>query len=129
MSHPTDHRTTGSEHRFDDAFRAWAGRPPATPARQAGRRVADRLPAQSHFQGARRLAVAAALVAAVGAALLLRWTGAPGHDTARSLADVSRATPALGAAAPSGGDVLVIDLDSATTLYLNLDGPHRPAPN
>lgn len=116
---------------FDDALRRWATRPPRTPAATAARRIEDRLPPRRAFARAhaRRplLAVAAAVVAAIGLAVLLTWGGSgtpagsarPGTD--RPLAATTPAAASAPSAVPSS-NVLVIDLDERTTLYLDLDG-------
>jgi len=132
VNDPTQRPTKGADQsppetsdRFDAAFRAWAANAPATPAHQAGRRIAGRLPTRTRFPEIRRLAVAAALVAALGTALVLRWVGLPGDDATRPAADHASVIPTTGTAAAPDGDVLVIDLDPQTPLYLNLSGPGR----
>lgn len=132
MNDPTRPRTDDAGRqsaqetgRFDEVFRAWASRPPATPAHRAGRRIAERVPARTRFPEIRRLAVAAALLAVVGLAAVLRWTGAPTEELVGSTQDVASVLPGTGAAVAPGGDVLVIDLDPETPLYLNLAGTDR----
>jgi len=132
VNDPTQRPTNGTDQsppetsdRFEVAFRAWAANAPATPAHQAGRRIAERLPMRTRFPEIRRLAVAAALVAAIGTALVLRWTGLPGGDDAHPSSDTAPVVPTTGTAATPDGDVLVIDLDPQTPLYLNLSGPGR----
>lgn len=109
--------------RFDGALRAWADRPPRTAPDEAARQIGERLPErrQARARPAVRLAVAlaaAALVAAVGVAV---WLGPAGSE----LGPADRA-PDSGAGPPSGvpvapaGDVLVIELDPETTLYMTL---------
>lgn len=130
---PARSAAQSDDARFDEALRAWAARPPATPADRAAQRVAERLPGRTTTRPAafRRLAVAASLVAAAGLALVLALVSGPGGpsgpapapDANHPAADspVARAVPP----SPSG-DVLVIDLDPRTTLYLNLNGSGAP---
>jgi hypothetical protein len=107
--------------RFEDALRRWAARPPVTPAADAARRLEARLAARADRADrpravkARlaRLAVAAAAVLAVGLAIVLGTDSPDAPDT--PAADVPRGAPA-----PTGDEVLVIDLDDETTLYMNL---------
>ncbi|MEM8994265.1 MAG: hypothetical protein AAGF23_05680 [Acidobacteriota bacterium] len=113
--------------RFDDALKAWAGKPPRRTPRDAARDVLRRLP-----DGPRRrpspprrrvwawtganVAAAAALVAIVG----LRFAPAP-YPT--SVASAPRALEAP----PLPEDVILMWLDSETPLYLSV--PSSPAPS
>jgi hypothetical protein len=118
--------------RFDAALRSWAAHAPRTEPGEAARRIAPRLP-ERRLAGRRSVAgrpglwlAAAALVLAMGLAALLVGPFSPLGD---------RPPPADGAAPPPGvpvapaGDVLVIELDSETTLYMTLghgtDNPSR----
>lgn len=115
---------------LDEALRRWGSRPPATPAAEAARRLEVRLTKPPpRFLGARRgrrtvrrVAIAATLVLAVALGLIL---GRPGADRG---AGASPDPPP--ATAPPAPDVLVIDLDDRTTLYMNLarSGPELGSP-
>lgn len=114
--------------RFDAALRRWAERPPGTPAAEAARRIESRLPPRHRRRGGavRRipwaaLTAAAVLAAAVGLGALffggLPETAPPASGPAVAAPE---APPSPEAPAAPGGDVLVIDLDERTTLYMNL---------
>lgn len=107
------------EDRFDEALRRWAARPPRTPAAEAARRIEERLPERSGRTGLawRSLAAAAVLAAAVGLVALLAPSPTEGPSEAGAAPEAPLAVQAPPAPA---GDVLVIDLDERTTLYLNL---------
>lgn len=105
--------------RFDRALRAWAERPPRTPPAEAARRIVGELPEQRPAARARptvRLGLAAAAaIFVIGLTVFLGPARGPG-----------RGGPDAGTAPPPGvpvspaGDVLVIELDSETLLYMNL---------
>jgi hypothetical protein len=122
MSSQSPRRPGTPEDRFDAAFRSWAERPPRTAPEEAARRLASRLP-ERRLAGRRSLAgrpalwlAAAAVALAAGLALVVGSLG-PRWE---------RRAPAEAAAPPAGvplaptGDVLVIELDSETTLYMTL---------
>jgi hypothetical protein len=134
---PADPTERRKDERFDEALRAWASRPPATPAPQAARRIADRLPERGgllrsqRWMGRRtptiprRMALAATVVLAAGVALVLGLVlGSNGIDAPPPTGDGPIAAVTTPPPTPPG-DVLVIDLDPRTTLYLNLGGPTR----
>ena len=129
MSSQSPRRPEAPDDRFDAAFRSWAGRPPRIGPEEAAGRLASRLPERLSdrrsrwVHAGRRPALwlaAAAVLLAVGLAALRVGPFSPLGD---------RPPPADGAApsaavplAPAG-DVLVIDLDPETTLYMTLGGP------
>jgi len=128
---------SADERAFDRAFARWAARPPETPASIAARRIEHRLPAPKRprrllpiaprSRGGRRFALAAAALVAVGLALTLSWallrTGPPAPFSLPSTPPDKPARAAEALPVRGGSDnVLVIDLDARTTLYLNLGG-------
>jgi hypothetical protein len=129
--HPPDRPHTdprGPDDAFDAALRSWAERPPRTPPEEAARRLALGLPERlPHRRWARSGAAlrpalwlaAAAVILALGLAGLL----GPHLDRQAPAASVDR--PA-GAPTALGGDLLVIELDPETTLYLELSGGDEP---
>jgi hypothetical protein len=108
------------DRRFEEALRAWAGRPPRTPPEEAARRIAERLPerraAHKPVLRAVVLLAAAVFVLAVGLALFLGPLG-PGRSPEPAGAG---ATPPAGVPVAPAGDVLVLELDAETTLYMTL---------
>ena len=119
MSSQSPRRPGTPMDRFDAAFRSWAERPPRTPPEEAARRLVPRLPARrlaGHRSVAGRPALwlaAAAVVLAVGLTAVLgpRW---------ERRASAEAAAPPAGVPLAPAGDVLVIELDSETTLYMTL---------
>lgn len=122
-SKPTRDPRTERLDRFEGALRAWAGRPPRTPPEEAARRVAERLPERRAFRAwPIRPAVAlaaAAFVAAVGIAV---WLVPSGVENGPQPTEVGTPSPPGVPVAPAG-DVLVIELDPETTLYMTLGDP------
>lgn len=122
MSSRSPDRPTPEERRFEEALRAWGGRPPRTPPEEAARRIAERLPGRRAVRGplarpaVRRVALLAAAVSvlAVGLALYLGPL-APGRA-----ADPAVTAPPAGVPVAPAGDVLVLELDPETTLYMTL---------
>jgi anti-sigma-K factor RskA len=114
--------------RFDAAFRSWAERPPRTAPEEAARRLGSRLPERRlaerrSLAGRPKLWLAAAAVAlAAGLALVV---GSLGPRWERREPAEAAAPPAAVPLAPAG-DVLVIELDPETTLYLDLSGGDEP---
>jgi hypothetical protein len=112
------------DRRFEEALRAWAGRPPRTPPEEAARRIAERLPERRPARGplarpavrAVVLLAAAVFVLAVGLALFLGPL-APGRSPEPAGAG---AAPPAGVPVAPAGDVLVLELDAETTLYMTL---------
>ena len=143
-----DRSGSTAELDFDRALARWASRPPRTPAATAARRIESRLPARrrlfrpfagvSHRTAPRgrrhatpRLAfgtTALALTLAIALALVLGLGRAPRRPcTAVALRAGPHRPPATAPRAaevvPAPGatdDVLVLDLDERTTLYLDL---------
>lgn len=104
--------------RFDRALRTWAERPPRTLPAEAARRIVGELPERLPTARTRPpvrlwLAVAAAIfVVGVGLTLFL----GPARGPARG----APTAPPPGVPVSPAGDVLVIELDSETLLYMNL---------
>lgn len=124
-SPPRDPRAEGPD-RFDEALRAWAGRPPRIPPEEAARRIAERLPepraAAPRRPGVRpavRLAVALAAAVFVLAVGLTLFVGPLGPGRGAESPDAGAAPPSGVPVAPAG-DVLVLELDPETTLYMTL---------
>lgn len=111
-----------ASERFDEALRAWAGRPPRTEPAEAARRIAGRLPDRQPVAAFRlplRLVVAlAAAVLALGVGLAVSL--APERAPGRGVPDAGTTAPSGASLAPAG-DLLVIELDPETTLYMNLN--------
>jgi len=128
---------------FDEAFREWAERPPATSASDAARAVVARLQAAGGL-GKPRLSpawatlVAAVLVLVAGTVSFIHWFGANGLRGTRARlhpnAAAALGTPGLPAtaAAPTGGPTtfavpardadVVLWLDDGTPVYVFLPG-------
>jgi len=145
MSSQSPHHPETPDERFDAALRSWGERAPRTTPEEAARRLADRLPERpagwrpgwlravrfpeglaggAPWRGgtAGRPALwlaAAALVLALGLGLVLGPLG-PFRDP-RLPAEA--AAPPAGVPVAPAGDVLVIELDPQTTLYMTLGGP------
>lgn len=107
------------QHRFDDAFKRWARRPPRTSPEVAAARLRERLPprqARPLFAGgALRLAAAAAgLVLLLGVAWLVSRPG-PVAPPAEELA-----------VPPLDENVVLLWLDRQTPLYLTVAPPAAP---
>lgn len=119
---------------FEEALRTWAERPPATPAAEAARRVAERLdetedtarPAPG--RGWAVLADPRPWLAA--AALVLLGLGLHGLGPAPPPGPDGAAPSLHLAATPDdiaqSSDVVQIALDDTTTLYLHLAPPSAP---
>lgn len=108
---------------FDEALRAWAGRPPRTPPEEAARRIAERLPERrpTGLRPAVRFALALAAAVFVVAVGLAVWLAPLGPDRRPEVrAPGHRSAPPSGVPVAPTGDVLVIELDPETTLYMNL---------
>lgn len=144
MSSQSPRHPATPEDRFDAALRSWAERPPRTAPEEAARRIAARLrerPAARRPGWLRavrfpeRLAgrrpwrggtagrpslwlAAAAVVLALGLGLALGPLG-PGRE-AHPPAEAGGPPPGVPVA--PAGDVLVIELDPETTLYMTLGG-------
>jgi len=125
-----DERETDA--RFDEAFRAWAARPPDRPPAAAAREIRARITARPDIarpDTARprtawpprygwAWATAGVLVLAVGLGGLLR-IGRSGPGTEASPV----ASAALQAAAPLGDGEVLIWLDAETPLFMNFAPP------
>jgi hypothetical protein len=120
MSSQSPRRPGTPEDRFDAAFRSWAERPPRTAPEEAARRIASRLPERRlaerrSLAGRPALWLAAAAVAlAAGLALVVS-----------SLGPRWERRPPAGVPLAPAGDVLVIELDHETTLYMTLGAGSR----
>lgn len=111
---------------FDEALRAWAARPPETPPEEAARRLLGRLPRRRAGASPSRTVAwlaAACLVATLGATLFVLDRG---PEPERPPAGEAPAAAPVPVAPP--GDVLVIELDPETTLYMNLGTGREPGP-
>lgn len=125
MSSRSPDRSSPEDRRFEEALRVWGGRPPRTLPAEAARRIAARLPERRGGRGplarpaVRLVALLAAAVSvlAVGLALYLGPL-APGRA-----ADPALTAPPAGVPVAPAGDVLVLELDPETTLYMNLGDP------
>lgn len=101
--------------RFEDAFRAWAERPPRVPPDEAGRRVVEVAARRRRHALTRRALLAAAAVLAIVAVPAIR-RDRPAPVPAPS-ADTRVEPPPLGA-----GEVLIW-LDPETPLYMTFEAP------
>ncbi|HSM50800.1 MAG TPA: hypothetical protein VLA75_05305, partial [Thermoanaerobaculia bacterium] len=115
-----DERETDT--RFDEAFRAWAARPPARPASAAAREIRGRLTARPGtarpLLGGWAWATAGVLVVAAGLGGLLRFGGSgPGAEAPPA------ASATLPAAAPLGDGEVLIWLDAETPLFMTFAPP------
>lgn len=125
---PRDPRSDASDRfdPFEGALRAWAGRPPRTPPEEAARSIAERLPERRRARPRPALRptltlAAAVLLVAMGLAV---WLAPLGSDRAPGDRPPNTgAAPAYGVPVAPAGDVLVIELDPETTLYMNLGDP------
>ena len=128
MSSQSPRRPDTPDERFDAALRSWAERPPRTEPEEAARRLAPRLPERG-LAGRRPVAgrpalwlAAAAVALAAGLAV---FVGSLGPRWERR-APAEAAAPPAGVPLAPAGDVLVIELDPETTLYLDLSGGDEP---
>ena len=98
------------QERFDEAFRAWAARPPATPSGVAARRMEDRIRRRRPLTGSRWLVAAAAVAAlAVGSVALLQLGSTPESPVG---------APVASRAISLETDEVLIWLDPETPLYM-----------
>lgn len=127
MSSPSTRRPETPDERFDAALRSWAGRAPRTAPEEAARRIAAGLPERLAGRRPWRIGAggrpalwlaAAALVLALGLGLVMGPLG-PSPDLRPPAA---AAAPPPGVPVAPAGDVLVIELDPETTLYMTLGG-------
>jgi hypothetical protein len=128
MSSQSPRRPEAPDDRFDAAFRSWAERPPRTGPEEAAGRLAPRLPERLSdrrsrwVHAARRPAFWLAAAAVLLALSLGLFMEPPGSRWGRRPPAAAAAPPAAVPLAPAG-DVLVLDLDPETTLYMTLGGP------
>lgn len=120
-----DERETDA--RFDEAFRAWAARPPDRPPAAAAREIRARITSRPHTARPGNAwpprygwawATAGVLVLAVGLGGLLRL-GRSGPGTEAPPAAIA----ALPATAPLGDGEVLIWLDAETPLFMNFAPP------
>ena len=108
--------------RFEQRFRDWARRPPATPPDEAARRILHRLPAAPRpvlsWPRLAATATAAALVVALATQVYLRPPSIPPVVPSTTVGVVE--APLV----PEG--VALIWLESGTPLYLTLSAPVKP---
>jgi hypothetical protein len=108
------------EHRFDEAFKAWASAEPDTPARKAARQVMARLPERRPQRWFADGWLPVASVAA-GLALMLAvgWTLVPRAE----MSEVSAVETLDLALPPLQENVVLLWLDEQTPLYLTVAPP------
>ncbi len=106
--------------RFEELFKEWASRPPATPADEAARRMLRRLPTAP----LRRPGLAWLRIAATAAAVLAVVLATNFYLRGPSVSPVAQDTTIGVVEAPLVPDgVALIWLDSGTPLYLTLNAP------
>ena len=113
---------------FDRAFKAWAERPPATPAEQAAGQVLERLarrpirPKRSHVAWRWANAFAAILLAAV---IVARFSPVP-SSTPSPIETPGGVQAGVVEAPPLPEGVVLMWLDAETPLYLTMNPPEVP---
>lgn len=104
---------------FEERFRRWARRPPRTPAEEAARRVADRLPPrrESPFRAWPGLAAAAVLLLGLALWLVLGPATEPPAQPPVLRAEIDEPVH------PADSNEVLLWLDESTPLYMTFAPP------